>query len=148
MRVIATILLVSAIALADCPNRNQSRDSKSLLQMEDFWVQALTDRSSAELDCLIAPDFTDSDWKGGHLTRAQVLEAAEKRAPVPKGAHHHFADMSALIYGDVGIVNGVSYWTFADGSKHSQARFTDIFIYRGHRWQGVAGQETAVQEAK
>src|ERR1041384_8112888 len=110
MKIVLSVLLLAACAFADCPNRNQSRDSKSLLQMEDFWVQALTDRNSAQLDCLIAPDFTDSDWKGGHLTRAQVLAAAEKRAPVPKGANHHFEDMSARIFGDVGIVNGVSYW--------------------------------------
>ena len=139
--------LVSS-ASAKCPNVNQARDSKSLLHMEDFWLQALVDRSSPELDCLLAPDFADSNWKGAHLTRAQVLDAATKRDPVPAGAKHHFEDMSARIYGNTGIVNGVSYWTYADGTKHSQARFTDIFVYRDRHWLAVAGHETAVQEEK
>lgn len=147
------VYLFVSIAAAKCPNENQLRNSKSLLKMENFWVQALNDRSSTELDCLLAPDFTDSDWKGQHLTRAEVLEAAAKRAPVPAGAQHHFEDMSARIVnsqraggaqGDTGIVNGLSYWTYADGSKHSLARFTDIFVYRDHHWLAVAGHETAV----
>lgn len=136
-------VFVSAAA-AKCPNVNQPRDSKSLLHMEDFWLQSLVDRSSAELDCLLAPDFADSNWKGEHLARAQVLEAAAMRDPVPAGAKHHFEDMSARIYGNTGIVNGVSYWIYADGSKHSEARFTDVFVYRDHHWLAVAGHETAV----
>ena len=139
--------LVSS-ASAKCPNENQSRDSRSLLHMEDFWLQSLVDRSSTELDCLLAADFADSNWKGAHLTRAQVLDAAAKRDAVPTGAKHHFDDMSARIYGNTGIVNGVSYWTYADGAKHSQARFTDVFVYRDHHWLAVAGHETAVQEEK
>ena len=149
---ITLCLLVSAAA-AKCPNTSQPRDSKSLLHMEDLWLQSLVDRSSAELDCLLAPDFADSNWKGEHLNRAQVLEAAAKRDPVPAGAEHHFEDMSARIVnsgraggaaGDTGIVNGVSYWIYADGSKHSQARFTDVFVYRDHHWLAVAGHETAI----
>ena len=142
------IFLITSLAVAKCPNANQARDSKSLLQMEDFWLQSLVDRSSRELDCLLAPDFADSSWKGAHLTRAQVLDAAAKRDPVPAGAKHHFEDMSARLYGDTGIVNGVSYWTYADGTKHSQARFTDVFVYRDRHWLAVAGHETAVQEEK
>lgn len=133
-------------ASAKCPNENQSRDSRSLLHMEDFWVRALTDHTAPPLDCLLAQDFSDSDWKGNHLTRAEVLDAASKRVPPPTGAKHHFEDISARIYGDTGIVNGVSYWIYADGTKHSQARFTDVFVYRDHHWLAIAGHETAVQE--
>ena len=126
----------------------QAKTQPALLHMEDFWEQALTDRSSAELDCLLAPDFTDSNWKGDSLNREQVLQAAANRAPVPAGAKHSFEEMKARIYGDTGIVTGVSYFTYTDGSQHARARFTDIFIYRDRRWQAVAGHETPIETAK
>jgi len=124
--------------------KRQAKTRPALLHMEDLWVQALTDRSSAELECLLASGFMDSNWKGDSLDHDQVLQAAASRAPVPVGAQHKFDDMMARIYGDTGIVTGVSYFLYSDGSEHSKARFTDVFIYRDHRWQAVAGHETAI----
>lgn len=141
-------LAVSASAACTGEWHSHAKTEKALLHMEDLWVQALTDRSSAELECLLATDFMDSNWKGDSLDHDQVLQAAAARAPVPDGAQHKFEDMKARIYGDVGIVTGVSYWAYADGSEHSRARFTDVFVYRDHRWQAVAGQETPVQTTK
>lgn len=143
---ICCVLFLAIKAQAACTGEwhRQPKTQPALLQMEDLWVQALTDRSSAELECLLAPDFIDSNWKGDSLTHDQVLQAAAARAPVPAGAQHKFEDMKARIYGSTGIVSGVSYWLYADGSQHGRARFTDVFIYRDHRWQAVAGHETPV----
>jgi hypothetical protein len=141
------VFLLAQFANADCTS-HQPKTQASLLHMEDLWVQALNDRSAVELNCLLAPDFMDSNWKGDLLNREQVLQAAASRAPVPAGAQHKFEDMKARIYGDTGIVTGVSYWIYADGSEHSRARFTDVFIYRDHRGQAVSGHETPVQTAK
>ena len=138
------LLLLSANAFGDCTNRGATRAEASLLHMEDLWVQSLTDRSAPELNCLLAPDFVDSNWKGESLNHDQVLQAAASRAPLPAGAQHKFEDMKARIYGSTGIVTGVSYFVYADGSEHSRARFTDVFIYRDRRWQAVAGHETPV----
>jgi hypothetical protein len=143
---IAAFLLFALFSVAaECPNRNQLKSQESLLRMEDYWVQALTSRDSGQIDCLLAPDFADSDWKGERLNREQVLAAVVKRSPVPAGVEHHFEDMKARIVGNLGIINGVSYWSYADGSRHNVARFTDIFEYRNSRWLAIAGQETAVE---
>ena len=146
----AVLFFLVPLAHAACSGEwsRQAKTQPALLHMEDLWVQALSDRSAAELDCLLSPDFMDSTWKGDSLNHDQVLQAAAKRAPVPAGAKHEFADMKARIYGDTGIVTGVSYWSYADGSEHARARFTDVFFYREHRWQAVAGHETSVETAK
>ena len=143
-------LLLNCAVQAACTGEwsRQAKTQSALLHMEDLWVQALTDRSAAELDCLLSLDFMDSNWKGDSLNHDQVLQAAAKRAPVPAGAKHEFADMKARVYGETGIVTGVSYWSYADGSEHARARFTDVFVYRDHRWQAVAGHETVIETAK
>lgn len=143
---VVALLVFAQNASAACAGewQRQPKTESALLHMEDLWVQSLTDRSSSELECLLAPDFMDSNWKGDSLNHDQVLQAAASRAPVPAGAQHKFEDMKARIYGNTGIVSGVSYFVYADGSEHARARFTDVFIYRDHRWQAVAGHETAI----
>jgi len=50
------------------------------------------------------------------------------------------------VFGDFGYIRGVATLVDEQGKAKSRVRFTDIYVYRGQRWQAVAGQESMVSE--
>jgi hypothetical protein len=49
------------------------------------------------------------------------------------------------LYGDVGIVNGSVIATDENGKELDRTMFTDVFVFRGERWQAVNAQENQVR---
>ena len=53
--------------------------------------------------------------------------------------------MQVRVYGDVGIVNGSVIATDNTGKELDRTMVTDVFVFRGERWQDVNAQENQVR---
>lgn len=107
---------------------------------ENRWVAALEARDGRALACRLAPDFTDSTWRGDLVRRAAVLAALPSRPP----SRLALSELAAEVHGGVGIVHGVNTQTSADGKTIGRVRFTDVFVRAGGRWQALSAQETPI----
>ena len=135
---ILNILLAAAVSASACPAAPRTTDG--LRAAETAWVAALRERDPTTLDCLLDPDFSDNDWRGGLRSRAEVLAALPGRGP----GEPVVGELSLRIEGDVGVVRGVSATKDAAGKLQRRARFTDVFVHRAGRWRAIAAQETPV----
>lgn len=108
--------------------------------MEQRWVAALEQHDTRTLDCTLAPDFTDTNWRGELIPRAQVLKAL----PVRPASTLSLSKVQPTLLGNVAIVRGIN--TQNSGEKVvGSVRFVDVFVYRSSRWQAVSAQETLIQ---
>jgi hypothetical protein len=131
----AAFLVLAAVL--GCAAVREPASEAGLLHAEHRWVRALERRDRAALDCLLAADFIDHDWRGGVRHRQDLLEALARR---PEGARIGISDLTAHAGAGLGYVQGLT--TGPEG----KARFTDVFQYREGRWIAVAARETAVTD--
>jgi len=106
--------------------------------VEHRWVHMIEAHDTAGLACLLAPEFTDTNWAGQRIARAAVLPALPHR---PR-ARLELSDLTVALHGKVAIVRGLNRQTNAAGKAAGTVRFTDIFVHRGGHWQAVSAQET------
>jgi hypothetical protein len=133
----AVLALGGGGAALACPP--QPRTAAAALATEREWVAALEQRDSATLDCILAPGFTDTSWRGELLLKPQVMKALPGRAP----STLNLSELSAELIGSTAIVRGVNTQTSA-GKLIGSVRFVDVFVYRSGRWQAVSAQETPI----
>ena len=120
----------------------EARSEAAVLAAERHWVRLLETRDAAGLACLLGFEFTDINWAGQSIPRAQVLAALPHRFAV----RLDLSDMTVLLHGDVAIVHGLNRQTDAAGKFAGAVRFTDVFLYRDGRWQAVSAQETVLRD--
>jgi hypothetical protein len=110
------------------------------LAAEHYWVDAIERRDAAALECLLAPDFSDINWQGRVLTRAEMLDGFTAKPRVTLALD----DLTTDVVGDVAVVRGRNRQTGPDGKPAGAVRFTDIFVYRDGAWRAFRAQETVV----
>ena len=117
-----------------------ARDTQSVLNVERAWIQAIADRDTSAVACILADDFLDTSWQGVLRTRRDQLSGLGRaRSYTP-----HYSDWRVRLYGSTGVVRGLNVMTDSTGHEVGRLRFTDVFAYRDGRWQVVAAQETMV----
>ena len=112
-----------------------------MIATENAWVSALERRDSSALECILDPAFSDNDWRGERISRAQILAHLPQRPP----STLRLSELEPTVEGAMAIVRGLNTQTGADGKVIGTVRFTDVFLYRAHRWRAVAAQETLVR---
>jgi hypothetical protein len=137
---VVLLSMLSIAAAAECPK--QPKTEQALIELEHRWAKALEQRNSSAIDCMLAPEFTDSSATGQLYERQQVLAAL----PLRKASFNHLQDLHATLLGEAGMVRGLNRVTDTAGHELARVRFTDVFAYRDGRWQAIAGQETLVRE--
>ena len=146
---IATMVLSAAAADTTAPRVCESaphaavqtaRDTQSVLNVERAWIQAIADRDTSAVACILADDFLDTSWQGVLRTRRDQIDGLGRaRSYTP-----HYSDWRVHLYGSTAVVRGLNVMTDASGHDVGRLRFTDVFAYRDGRWQAVAAQETMV----
>jgi ketosteroid isomerase-like protein len=126
---------------ATCPT-DQKKDEATLVQLEHTWVQVVEQHDSAALRCILAAEFEEADFDGSLITRAAMLESATK----PSNVRCELPELHARLYGDFAYVRGVGVCRSDNGRPPLKNRFTDIFVYRGGRWQCIAGHDSHFPE--
>jgi hypothetical protein len=115
---------------------SEEKAQKELLDLENHWLQVEGDPDA--LESILAPDFLHVVG-AGIITKDDQLNFMRKHpAPASKQAKH-FEDMHVRVYGTAGIVNGVVVASEAGTTRRTL--FTDVFAYRGGKWQAVSAQE-------
>ena len=141
MLLLTMVAALAAPAVARPCSGSEPRSADAVRAAEDHWVHLLETHDAAGLACLLAPDFTDSNWAGQRIPRAHILAALPHR---PDNSLT-LSDIEVTLHGDIGIVRGLNRQTDAAGKSAGTVRFTDIFLYRDGRWQAVSAQETPVR---
>jgi ketosteroid isomerase-like protein len=116
------------------------RTAAGVLAAERHWVVAIERRDAAALDCLLAPDFTDNNWQGRVITRAQMFDGFATKPHVTLVLDELTTDVA----GDMAVVRGRNRQTGRDGKPAGAVRFTDVFIYRDGAWRALRAQETVI----
>jgi ketosteroid isomerase-like protein len=140
-RILWFTLLICPFAFGGCPT-GQTRDEGALIKTEQSWAQALDQRDSDAVGCLLADEFQEVDLHGMLRDRAENLASVIHRQP----GRNQLSELHPHVYGEFGYVRGLNTVIDADGQPRAKVRFTDIFVYREGRWLAVAGQESLVTE--
>lgn len=135
-------LLLPAQA-ADCPS-HQGKEAEILVQIEQSWAAALELRDAGAVGCILAGEFQDVDPNGAVHNRAETLAQIPTRRP----GKNILSELTPHIFGDFGYIRGLATLVDAQGATIARVRFTDIYVYRDHRWLAVAGQESMIPAAK
>jgi len=133
----------SALAQSRAKPRNVENDRRALMALEDEWLAKL--RDSTTLDRILAPDFQHVIESGAFLTKAQHIAWCAAH-PLPATHKAHFEKLQVRFVGDIGMASGIV--SSSEGSaRASRSVFTDVFAFRGGRWQAVLAQETRMLTA-
>ncbi len=108
----------------------------TLTALENRWLAAEDDPGA--LEPVLADDFIHV-LPAGFVTKEEQLSFMREH-PRGRSGSRHFEDLRVRVYGTAGVVNGVVVATSAEG-KVGRTLFTDVFAYRGGRWQAVNAQE-------
>jgi ketosteroid isomerase-like protein len=127
---------------ANCPT-HQAKDGDALVQIEQSWAAALEVRDAAAVGCILADEFQDADPSGKLLDRTETLAQIPHRRP----GKNILSELTPHVFGDFGYIRGLATLVDAQGKTMARVRFTDIYVYRDHRWLAVAGQESMLPEA-
>ncbi|MGC1647671.1 MAG: nuclear transport factor 2 family protein [Candidatus Sulfotelmatobacter sp.] len=143
MKYTVWMLLICPLAFAGpCP-AGHAKDNGALIHLEQTWAQALEQRDSATLDCILADEFEDAGPDGMLTNRATTLAKASEHSAM----HHDLTDLHAHVQGDFGYIRGLATAKNAEGKVVVRVRFTDVYVYREGRWQCVAGHESMLTES-
>jgi len=133
-------MLLTAAA-AHCALR-LPRTAAGALAAEHYWVSAIEHRDVAALDCLLADGFTDFDWQGRVVTRAQMLDGFAAKPHITL----ELDDLSTDVIGEMAVVRGRNAQTGPDGKPMGAVRFTDVFVWRAGAWRALRAQETVIRQ--
>ncbi len=139
MKILLCLAMFALFALptfAACPQ--QPKDAKALIQLEQAWAKALEMHDADSVGCILAEEFQDADPDGKLHDRAEALAQIPHRRP----GKNILSELDPHGFGDSGYIRGLATLVDAQGNTVARVRFTDIYVYRDHRWLAVAGQET------
>jgi Domain of unknown function (DUF4440) len=137
---LAFAFCLNAFGTSSCPATVAHPDNSSALQFEHDWLKALQDKNTAALDCMLAPEFNDTSWKGQLRSKADVLRELPQRSDQYRQS---LADVDAHVFGDTAVVRGVNVISDQQGHVVMHIRFTDVLRFAQGQWTAVAAQETA-----
>jgi len=146
--ILRTLLLLSLLASttslpADTctayPEGSWKLDKDSALTFELKWLDALNNKDSAALNCILAPEFIDTSRTGALRPKEQILgELASRQDQY----HQTLTGLNAKLFGETAIVRGMNVITDSKGTEVLRIRFTDVLHFKDGRWLAVAAQET------
>jgi uncharacterized protein (TIGR02246 family) len=122
-------------------------DEKTLVAMEDAWVNALVKGDSATVEKIVASDWHGQNQSGSWYDRAAMEKSfADGTDKISKINNH---DVHVRFVGaDLAIVQGRDTETSTHRGKPSSGDYswTDIFQKRDGQWVAIASQNTPVTE--
>jgi len=137
------IALLCFSALMLCRHlRADSNQQQRLREIEERWL-ANEDNPDA-LQEILADDFIHV-MPVGFVTKIQQISYLRAHPGSYHTTARRFEDLRIRVFGSIGIVNGITVQTGADG-KARKTLFTDVFADRNGRWQAVNAQELALPE--
>lgn len=121
-------------------NTTQQPVSNDLVQLENDWMQAMMKRDQAQLDQLVAPEFTLSGTKyidTPAVTRNMWIYNTMNDLNIDSV---HFIKIKETRIKDVGIVKAHFYWsgTYDDDPFADSTYLVDTWVKKERGWQVVS----------
>ena len=138
----ALICLALASPIQASP-RSPRSDRQAIVALENLWIDA---KDARTLNRVLADDFIHPVFTGDIIDKSQHIDWALKH-PRAADRHARFARLEVRLFGDIGQAYGVVALSDHAGREIRRTVFTDVFAYRGGRWQAVSAQETVVDAA-
>jgi hypothetical protein len=113
---------------------------QELIRLEEESLAAWLKQDVRKLGDLMADNYFEIDFEGKVNNKAKALELVAN--PPVKFDSVKLSDFKVSVYGDVGVVTGLST---ATGPVSGQARFTDVWVKQGGNWKLTNSQGTLVQ---
>lgn len=117
----------------------------SALQFEQKWLEVLTSKNVAALDCMLAPAFKDTSRKGALRPKEQVLRELNAHRDQDQ-YQQNLSDTEANLFGDTAVIRGVNVISDSGGRELLRIRFTDVLRFEKEHWVAIAAQETDEQQ--
>ncbi len=118
--------------------------AQELIQLEDAWARALSQRDTAFFQRTLADEFIET---GGQRARTKPeviadLSRSTDSVPLPR-----FEQTSVRLFGDLAVVTGVAAYSAGVGGFPSRIRFSEVWVKREGRWQAVHGHYNPIPPA-
>ena len=117
---------------------DEPRSVASLLGAVREFGRAWAKRDLATLERLLATEYVHTDIDARFMLRAAWLDQARGQTAALDVS---FGDLNATIYGDIGVVTGANELR-ASAGRIGEIRFTQVWVWRGEKWQRIAFQAT------
>ena len=142
---LAPLLLLSAIPAIAIPTADETK--RNLIEIERKIGHANLTCDYKYFALIEAPEFTFIGADGSVTTRAQDL--AGESTCKPSTSTYDVDETSVWLNGTTAVVTGRITTTRQPPATTpiTRSRFTDVFVYRNHRWQLVAGHSSHIREA-
>ncbi|MBO0863217.1 MAG: nuclear transport factor 2 family protein [Chloracidobacterium sp.] len=147
--IVAALLAVATFAQRPDGQRNASKDSKSLSQLEGVWNEAHVKGDAHTLDELWGDDLVVTVPGMPSMTKTQSL--AIWKSGKFKFERYQTSDVRIKVYGDAAVVTGHMRRsrTMGDRKAEDDWLFTKFYMRAKGRWKVVAFHaSTAPQENK
>jgi len=147
MKSFTPLLVITLLGLATAPcahAQENSADSSAvqakLKQMEDAWVNALTNKDYAAVGNVIADDFAGFNPEGKHLTKSQLLDEIKNEPNTLSSATND--NMDVHVYGpNLATVSGTTTekGKDKDGKQFAHSYvWVDTWMERNGKWECIA----------
>lgn len=143
-RTFRSAALLAFAALLIRPAMSASVAEQEAMAATQAACDAFRLRDVPAIERLLAPEFTQVNSIGEVQTRAQLIQ--EVRADDPKYERFEKHGMSARIYGDTAVVQGITSLKGLYGGKPFavDVRFTDTLVKASGHWTIVASHVTRI----
>lgn len=152
------VILVMTTELTSCNSRKQtdekfdSTDEQSQLdeikKLENARLAAGINKDVAFFDSATADDYTQIDFDGNVLNKAQTLERI--KSSYAQLQSNVVEDMDVRIYSNVAILTGLGNpkGTMKGEEFRDRVRYTRVYVKREGNWKVVLFQQTRVPKDK
>lgn len=146
-RLIQRVIVTAFAAFAVNAAVGASRQEQEVMAVTQAACDAFRLRDLAALERLLAPDFNLVSSSSEVQSRAQAVQEVRNGDPQYERFENH--DMTARVYGDAAVVQGI---TSLKGFSHGRpftvdVRFTDTLIRTQGRWAIVVSHVTRIPPA-
>jgi ketosteroid isomerase-like protein len=117
-------------------------DEQTFIKLQHDWAEGRKKGDVAFLENFYAKEFTVGDMNGAESSREQDLAMFSSGDMKPAVITDD--EMKVNVYGKAAMVTGVEHLegTYKGHAGQFDLRFTNVFVYRDHRWQLVRHQST------
>lgn len=144
LRLLLSTFLMTLLSLLAQPAMSASAQEQEAMAATQAACDAFRLGDIPAIERLLAPEFVLVDTQANVQTRAEAI--AEVRSGDPQYERFHNHGMTARVYGDTAVVQGITSLKGRSGGKPFalDVRFTDTLVRVNGQWRMVVSHVTRI----